>query len=362
MSNEVVRPIEIITQEINFYKFQAGTAIIEIGKRLLEAKQCLPHGKWGEWLQNEVEFSERTAQDYMRIAKEYGNPQLIADMGNSTTKALLLLSVPASEREEFAAEAHEINGESKLISEMTTKEMSQLVKELEAERAEKEKLQAQLDLFQTEAQAEKDAALDAVYKESEDKLEALVKQKDAALKAQQEAEAKIAEMETAMDELKMQAEQVVLPSDTELERIQKEAEEAAQKKAEAAVQKKLDKAKADAEKAKKEAAEANKAIEAFEESQKEAERAAAEAKAELEQVKAEMQNKVASASVVEVSKVHLKALQENSNKILFCITQAVEDERIGEAQKMVLALEALCKSVCQSARELLEEAMKEGDE
>ena len=223
-------------------------------------------------------------------------------------------------------------------------------------RPEKEKLQSQIDLFQTEAQADKDAALDAVYKESEDKLEALVKQKDAALKAQQAAEAKIAEMETAMDELKMQAEQVVLPSDTELERIQKEAEEAAKKKVEAAMQKKLDKAKAEAEKAKKEA---NKAIEAFEESQKEAERIAAEAKAELEKVKAEMQNKIASASVVEVSKVHLKALQENSNKILFCITQAVEDERIGEAQKMVLALEALCKSVCQSARELLEEGGKD---
>mgnify|MGYP003311790072 CR=1 FL=1 len=362
MSNEVVRPIEIITQEINFYKFQAGTAIIEIGKRLLEAKQCLPHGKWGEWLQNEVEFSERTAQDYMKIAREYGNPQLIADMGNSTTKALLLLSVPASEREEFVSEAHEINGESKLISEMTTKEMSQLVKELEAERAEKEKLQAQLNLFQTEAQADKDAALDAAYKESEDKLDALMKQKEAALKAQQAAEAKIAEMETAMDELKMQAEQVVLPSDTELERIQKEAEEVAHKKVEAAMQKKLDKAKAEAEKAKKEAAEANKAIEAFEESQKEAEKNAAEAKAELERVKAEMRHKIANASIFEVYKVHLNALQEDGNKNLFCVAEALESEKRSEAEKMVKALEALCKSICQTARGLLEEEKQKGDD
>ena len=278
------------------------------------------------------------------------------------TKALIALSVPQDERDAFVAESHEIDGEAKTVAEMTTKEMERLVKELEEERAEKEKLQSQLDLFQTEAQADKDAALDAAYKESEDKLEVLVKQKEAALKAQQAAEAKIAEMETAMDELKMQAKQVVLPSDTELERIQKEAEEAAQKKAEAAMQKKLDKAKAEAEKAQKEAAEANKAIEAFEESQKEAERAAAEAKAELEKVKAEMQSKVASASVVEVSKVHLKALQENSNKILFCITQAAEEQRLGEAQRMVNALEALCKSVCQSARELLEEGGNDGKE
>lgn len=182
--NEITRPIEVITQEINFYKLQAGNAIIEIGKRLHEAKLTLPHGAWGAWLQNDVEFSERTAQNFMRIAKEYRNPQLIADMGNSATKALLLLSLPAEEREEFVGEAHEIDGEEKTVAAMTTKEMERLLKELEAERAEKEKLQSQLDLFRTE----KDNAVDAAYKETEDKLEALVNQKEAAEQAKREAE------------------------------------------------------------------------------------------------------------------------------------------------------------------------------
>ena len=246
--NEITRPIEVITQEINFYKLQAGNAIIEIGKRLHEAKLTLPHGAWGAWLQNEVEFSERTAQNFMRIAKEYRNPQLIADMGNSATKALLLLSLPADEREEFIGEAHEIDGEEKTVADMTTKEMERLLKELEAERAEKEKLQSQLDLFQTE----KDNAVDAAYKETEDKLEALLSQKEAAETAQKEAEEKIAAMETEMDELRMQAEQTALPDESELERIRREAENTAKKKAEEAMQKKLDKAKKDAEKAKKE--------------------------------------------------------------------------------------------------------------
>ena len=341
--NEMTRPIEVITQEINFYKFQAGSAIIEIGKRLCEAKQCLPHGAWGEWLQNEVEFSERTAQNFMKIAREYQNPQLIADMGNSATKALLLLSLPADEREEFVGEAHEIDGEAKTVAEMTTKEMEQLLKELEAERAEKEKLQSQLDLFQTE----KDDAVDAAYKETEDKLEALVAQKDAAEKAQREAEEKIAAMETEMDELRMKADQTVIPDESELEKVRKEAETAAKEKAEAAMQKKLDKAKKDAEKARKEAAEAQAAIEAHEAAQKEAEEAALQAKEELEKVKADTEKKLkaAGSSGITVFKVHFEAVQGNINQMLTCIGQVEEAGEADEAEKLRTALKALCQSV-----------------
>ena len=78
-----------------------------------------------------------------------------------------------------------------------------------------------------------------------DELETLVSQKEAAEKAQKEAEEKIAAMESEMDELRMQAEQTALPDESELERIRREAENTAQKKAEEAMQKKLDKAKKD---------------------------------------------------------------------------------------------------------------------
>ena len=332
--NEITRPIEVITQEINFYKLQAGNAIIEIGKRLHEAKLTLPHGAWGAWLQNEVEFSERTAQNFMRIAKEYRNPQLIADMGNSATKALLLLSLPAEEREEFVGEAHEIDGEEKTVADMTTKEMERLLKELEAERAEKEKLQSQLDLFQTE----KDNAVDAAYKETEDKLDALVSQKEAA--------EKIAAMESEMDELRMQAEQTALPDESELERIRREAENTANQRAEEAMQKKLDKAKKDAEKAKKEAKEAQAAIEAHEAAQKEAEEAMLKAKEELAQVKADTEKKLkAAGSCIMVFKVHFEAVQGEINKMLTCIDGVEESEGKEEADKLRKALQSLCQSV-----------------
>ena len=340
--NEITRPIEVITQEINFYKSQAGNAIIEIRKRLHEAKLTLPHGAWGAWLQNEVEFSERTAQNFMRIAKEYRNPQLIADMGNSATKALLLLSLPAEEREEFVGEAHEIDGEEKTVAAMTTKEMERLLKELEAERTEKEKLQSQLDLFRTE----KDNAVDAAYKETEDKLEALVNQKEAAEQAKREAEERIAAMESEMDELRMQAEQTALPDESELEKIRREAENTANQKAEEAMQKKLDKAKKDAEKAKKEAKEAQAAIEAHEAAQKEAEEAMLKAKEELAQVKADTEKKLkAAGSCITVFKVHFEAVQGEINKMLTCIDGVEESEGKEEADKLRKALKSLCQSV-----------------
>ena len=66
------RDIDVITEEINFYKQQAGMAILEIGKRLVEAKAQLSHGEWLPWLEKKVEFSERSAQQYIRLWKEYG--------------------------------------------------------------------------------------------------------------------------------------------------------------------------------------------------------------------------------------------------------------------------------------------------
>ena len=42
---------------------------IAAGQLLLEAKETTGHGKWLEWLSLNVVVSERTAQDYMRLAQ-----------------------------------------------------------------------------------------------------------------------------------------------------------------------------------------------------------------------------------------------------------------------------------------------------
>lgn len=96
---ETERGIETITEE---NKNVGGQAVIEIGRRLTEAKAQLKHGEWLPWLREKVEFSETSAQNFMRIAREYGNTHLVGDLGAS--KALVLLALPASERENFASE------------------------------------------------------------------------------------------------------------------------------------------------------------------------------------------------------------------------------------------------------------------
>lgn len=124
---ETVRSIEIITEEILFYKRQAGGAIIEIGRRLNEAKEQLSHGEWLPWLSEKIDFSERSAQNFMRLAREYEKSAEIADLGAS--KALALLALPESERADFIAEKHVVSGEEKSVADMTGAELKQVIKE-----------------------------------------------------------------------------------------------------------------------------------------------------------------------------------------------------------------------------------------
>ncbi len=121
------RSIDHITVEINFYKAQTAQNIIEIGKRLLEAKQLLQHGEWLPWLRDKVDFSEVSAQRFMKIAKEFANPSPVTDL--PYTKLLALLQVPESDREEFIQATHLIDGQEKTVSEMSKRELKQVIQD-----------------------------------------------------------------------------------------------------------------------------------------------------------------------------------------------------------------------------------------
>ena len=113
------REINAITAEIWELRHQAQCMAlhyaVEIGRRLDEAKRALKHGEWGEWLQNEVEFSKSSAYNFMKLYYEYGSCEALLSGDESNfqsignlpySKALLLLAVPSEEREEFAVKVH----------------------------------------------------------------------------------------------------------------------------------------------------------------------------------------------------------------------------------------------------------------
>lgn len=58
---------------------------ITAGELLIETKKSVGHGGWLSWLQENVSFSERTARNYMRVARalpklEYEERQRVADL------------------------------------------------------------------------------------------------------------------------------------------------------------------------------------------------------------------------------------------------------------------------------------------
>ena len=156
---------EQLGAEIRMY-VDAGRRIsllcgIEIGKRLAMAKELLEHGEWLPWLEKETEFSDRSAQRYMKLYEEYGASQLglfgpetntptLSDLPIS--KAFALLSVPESERAEFAEEV-----DARHIS----------VRELEQAIREKQEAEQRLDAMRKDMEGEQ-AALDEARKQIEE--------------------------------------------------------------------------------------------------------------------------------------------------------------------------------------------------
>lgn len=131
LNNE--RTPHIIAQEINNLVQESRRILlinaIEIGRRLLEAKEMLNHGEWLNWLKESVHYSKSTAENLMNLYKEYG-PKLLSStddnpnsqaLGNLTyTQAVLLLRLPEEEREEFILKNN--------VANMTYRQLNQAIK------------------------------------------------------------------------------------------------------------------------------------------------------------------------------------------------------------------------------------------
>ena len=149
------RNTQVITAEINLIKYQAERSYlvvaVEIGRRLTEAKALLKYGEWGKWLEESVSYSQRTADRFMKVFREYGSKLLDASDSNSDSapvrnltysQAVILLGVPEEGREQFIIDM-DIEG-------MTNQELRKAVNERTRVRQEKDRaLQENADLQKT---------------------------------------------------------------------------------------------------------------------------------------------------------------------------------------------------------------------
>ena len=199
MSENVVavRSIEIVTAEIHTIRDNVARVfmdgVVQIGRRLEEAKQLVPQGEWLQYLDKELGYKPTTAQNYMRIAREFGDGQIGLSgktpsdfFGNLGYSQLLpLLGLPEEEREQLAEE-HDLAG-------MSSREIQALVKERDEAKANADRLESTLaDTMRKEG--------DLKSKLSDTKA----KLKDATEKARANGDA-AAELQRQLDALEQQA-------------------------------------------------------------------------------------------------------------------------------------------------------------
>lgn len=238
MNNELMRNPAEIAQEINLIKSQtygileaahsyAKRSCFEIGKRLEEAKAAVGHGNWGEWLESNVGYSVSTANDLMRIYREFGNDQI--DMltgksdaetfeGLSQSQMVALFSLPKAMRAEFVEE-HRDELES---GDMSTRKMKEEIKRLNEIIEQKDKEIRDNDDSYGELVIQKKAA-EALAKEASERADA--------------AEAKASDLQLRFDELNEKplettkvTETVYEPAPEQIEEIKAAAVKDAEKK------------------------------------------------------------------------------------------------------------------------------------
>lgn len=111
--------------------------------RMAEAKELVQHGEWTAWLQEKCNFSQRTADNLMRVYREYGNadPKLSADSNSQTfanltySQTVALLVIPADERSDFL--------EKNDVGQMSNRELQEAIKARDAAEKEKTRLEEQ---------------------------------------------------------------------------------------------------------------------------------------------------------------------------------------------------------------------------
>lgn len=232
MSGLTNRTPVLIAAEINKIKEDTKRILIynsiEIGRKLTEAKELVPHGEWGNWLKTEVDYSKSTANNLMKIFQEYGADQisLLGENLKSQTfgnlnysQATLLLGVPAEEREKFVAENN--------VEEMSARELKKAIEELKKTEEEKEKALKAMEEAEEKARQELEArqALEDAFNSGAEERRKLEEEKESLIGKINGLEKKIEELNTIDKEVSVSTEDIDKEIEERIQELKDKLEE-----------------------------------------------------------------------------------------------------------------------------------------
>lgn len=282
----------------------------DAGRCLTVIKERVGHGNWGDWCKRNLQFSERKAQNMMKLSAEmreknsiFANPQTFADI--EISKVYELLAAPEKVQKAMIEnpEAEDMN-----VREFKD-EIRRLKEELAEERAKEKMNESEEELAQ-----------------AKEKIEELTQQ--LSMRSSEKSEV---EWQKELDALKSQIEKETKKAEKAAEKL-KAAKAEMETKAEAAAEEAV-------EKAKKEAAEK------FKEENKlliDSNRQAAE---EIDRLQKRLENNTQ--PEIAGFKIHADQLQQSFNA---CIESAkrIESSDADQAQKMRIALKTIMQKLQES--------------
>ena len=105
--------LQMLADDIRALSKQTRESVIAIGEKLIEAKKIVGHGNFLPWIEAEFGWAERTAQNFMEVAKAASKSAKFADL-DVPISALYLLAAPNTPEEAIEVVAARVEGGEKL--------------------------------------------------------------------------------------------------------------------------------------------------------------------------------------------------------------------------------------------------------
>lgn len=162
--------IDNLAMQARALRMNINVSMWQLARVFIEAKELIPHGAFGKWVEENADVSERTAQDMMAAYKRFGGMPQFEGLGQAKTFKLLPLPV---EMEERFLQEHDVR-------EMTTRQVQEAVrkareearKEIEQERRAREEAERRV----AAANRDRDSEIDSLIEELSDSKETIARQ------------------------------------------------------------------------------------------------------------------------------------------------------------------------------------------